>query len=128
MIQELQNTDLNPGNITKRGFLKLYNQINNLEIRIFSYTNDQTEVSKIGQVACLEFGFTRSIYTNPKEINDLKSKFSKDTDYLQFLNKKSISGIKCIGNETSIKECSYGPNAFINTTLYELEVECLCNN
>lgn len=124
--QELQNTDLNPGNITKRGFLKLYNPISGLETRIFSYTNDLAEVSKIGHIACLEFGFTRSIYTDPKEVKDLKSRFSKDKDYLHFLDNKSVSGIKCKGNETSIKECSYGPSAYLNTTLYELEIECLC--
>lgn len=125
-ILELSNTDLNPGNITKRGFLKLFNPITRLETRIFSYTNEVEEVSKIGHVACSEFGFTKSIYTDPIRVNNLKSMFARDGDYLKFLNEQTISGIKCIGNETSIKECSYGPQPKINTVLYELEIECLC--
>lgn len=84
------------------------------------------EAAKIGQVACLEFGFTRSLYTNPVRVNSLKSMFNRDKDYLKFVNEQSVSGIKCVGNETSVKECSYGPDANLDTDLYELEVECLC--
>ncbi|CAF0933519.1 unnamed protein product [Brachionus calyciflorus] len=126
-ISKLSNTDVNPGNITKRGILKLYNPTTSKEIRLFTQTDKLEEIDKIGKVACLEFGFTKSIQTTPIQVEDLRSTYKRDNDYLKFINEMNINGIKCDGNETSIKECSYNPDAKLETNLFELEVECLFN-
>lgn len=108
---------MNPtANITKRGILKFLDTQTNKEMRVFTQISDPSELNTIGKIACLEFGFNKSINVNPVLVNDMPI---SSTD-------KYLEGISCQGNESSIKECKSHLNSKLGNKSYELQIECLC--
>ena len=81
---------------------------------------------QIGRVACREFNFDNVNEVNALAANNLRAQYSSDQEYLTAVNELSLNGLECDGNEASIKECRSRLAASVKTTLYELEVECLC--
>ena len=97
----------------------------NKPTRVFAQTNDKSALRNIGNVACREFNFDNVNEVNTVAVNNLRSQFSNDEEYLKFVNEQSLNGVECDGSESSIKDCR-SKLATVKTTLYELEVECLC--
>ena len=124
-ISELDRSEETQG-IPKRGFLKLANTVKNTLTRIFTQNNDKAALLSIGRVACKEFNFDSLNEVNAVAANNLRSQFTSDAEYLNFINEQSVSGVQCTGDELSIKDCQAKANSNLKTSLYELEVECLC--
>lgn len=91
---------------------------------IFSHSQDQADINNIGRVVCQEFGFKKLDMAHAVKTLDLKSQFEDDAEYDDFLENKSITGIKCTGTEKSVKDCK---NVHDSTDLFEVEIECSCN-
>ena len=95
---------------------------------MFAQTNDKSVLANIGRVACREFTFDNLNEINPVPVNNLRSQFASDQEYLAFINDQSLNGVECKGDEVSVKECQAKGNATLKTTLYEIEVECMCKS
>lgn len=111
-------------NIIKRGYLKLQDIYKNIYTNIFAQSDNQDSMNIIGQIACKEFGFKELDAVKAIKSSKIRSKFQTDDEFLEYVNKKSISGISCTGKESSIKDCKAFSNSTIDTALFELEVEC----
>ena len=109
--------------IIKRGFLKLQNVFTSNLMRVFSHSQNQAEITKIGQVVCQEFGFKKLDKVNAFEQLTLQDQFQNAAEYLDFLQNQSITGIRCNGSEQSLKDCMA---VYENKSLFELQVECIC--
>ena len=96
-------------------------------IRVFTHSNEKNDLLNIGRVACREFNFDNVNDAIGLAVNNLRSQFSSDQDYLNFINEESLNGVTCEGNEDTVKDCVYKPTATLKTNLYEIEVECLYN-
>jgi len=126
-FKELDRTDeVPPDTIIKRGTLKLINTENKRLSRVFTQSDDKSALLNIGRVACREFNFDNVNDVSALAVNNLRSQFSSDQEYLSFVNEQSLTDVECDGTETGIKTCRSKPTATLKTTLYELEVECLC--
>ena len=121
----MSRTDALTASVIKRGILKLVNTNNNKEIHLFTQTNDASLLNNIGSVACKEFNFDNlnNVVALPA---NLRAQYSSDSEYLDFVNSQSLSGLACNGDETSVKECVASSNTTVRTSLFELNVECLC--
>lgn len=104
----------------------MFNTETNKTSRIFTTSNGS--ISIIARTACNEFGFIdyKKVIAKPVS-SDIRNKFtrSKVSNYLNFINRQSISGLECTGLEASIKDCRSSSNASYETDLFELEIECL---
>ena len=127
--QELQRTEKNPtANITKRGFLRLTNSQSQNDTRVFVQTNQLTVLNPIGRLVCSEMGFSRLLNVVPTLVSaSLRSQMS-DSSYLNNVNVQNLNGLKCDGTENSIKECQVSMDAQLDTSLYELDIECACKS
>lgn len=112
--------------MAKRGLLKFMSTVNNRVTRAFTYTDEKSEVEKVARVTCGELGFGKLSSVKAIEATDLKTLYPVEAEYLRFVNSLSINGLKCNGDESTLKECSTSTNAGFGATLYELEVECIC--
>lgn len=100
--------------------------VSNRVIRAFTYTNEKTVVEKIAKVTCTELGFGKLSSVKAIEASDLKTMYPVEAEYMRYVNSQNINGLKCDGDESTVKECSTSTNAGFGATLYELEVECIC--
>ena len=93
---------------------------------MYSQTNSADSINKIGAVACTEFSFEGlSSATAISVSSSLAAQFSKQ-DLLAYVNQKSLNGLTCNGNETSLKDCKPALPYDLNMPLFELKIECSC--
>ena len=113
--------------IKNKGLLRFLNTQTNQTINIFSQTSDVDLLSKIGIVACNEFRFDSFSSVNPIDVkSQLVDKFSAE-QLLDHVNKMSINGLSCNGDEISLKECRASSIQYDSSMpLFELNVECSC--
>lgn len=124
----LEKTEKNPtADVPKRGLLRILNTQTQVKLIVLANTNDVKQLSSIGSVVCAEMGFTRFLNLVPI-LSNARSKITDDNKYLDYLQKSTLNGIMCNGNEQTIKDCRASMTANIQTSnLYELDIECACN-
>ena len=99
----------------------------NTERRLYTQSDDKNMLKLISNVACREFGFNRSVNVIATPVRDnLIQKYTDQAEYLKFINDQNVNGLNCTGNEVTIKDCLATSDANIDTSLFEVEVECLC--
>lgn len=108
ILEAATGQTINPSNIASQGVLKFMDTVTNKIIKILTQTKDAAKLKTIGIIACREFQFDNffNIIAIPSTNLD-----------------ETLNGLKCLGNETSIKDCQ-NDLLMPNLPLYELAVQC----
>lgn len=111
--------------IIKRGILRFMNVVTSKIIKIFTNSNAESNLTPIGQVACRELGFDGFSGARAVDFSHMRGELN-DADYLTFINQQNLNGLKCKGDEKTLKECESKIVADLATPVFEMDIECIC--
>ena len=90
--------------------------------------DDSTEsVKRLSRTACAEFGYVRSIYEKLTAISDASTELNFYEQQI-YVNEGSFRGISCNESVETFKECQLVERSQESSSLFEIEIECLCKS
>jgi len=94
-------------------------------MRLLTNDNSTESVKRLSRTACAEFGYVRSIYEKLTPIADVSNGLNFYEQQI-YVTEQNFKGVSCSETVETFKECQLVEMSQQSSSLYEIEIECLC--